>query len=70
MIDHFSQRAQTSAVGLSFLGSLSPSSWQAADPRPGSALPLLGQFSGDWPWSSWRFYFLQDASILAMDRLG
>ncbi len=25
---------------------------------------------GDWPWSSWRFYFLQDASILAMDRLG
>ena len=25
---------------------------------------------GEWPWSSWRFYFLQDASILAMDRLG
>ena len=25
---------------------------------------------GDWPWSSWRFYFLQDTSILAMDRLG
>ena len=25
---------------------------------------------GDWPWSSWRFYFLQDASILRMDRLG
>lgn len=25
---------------------------------------------GDWPWSSWRFYFLQDASIFAMDRLG
>ncbi|MFB3924392.1 MAG: transposase [Terriglobia bacterium] len=25
---------------------------------------------GDWPWSSWRFYFLEDASILAMDRLG
>jgi len=24
---------------------------------------------GDWPWSSWRFYFLQDASILRMDRL-
>jgi putative transposase len=22
---------------------------------------------GDWPWSSWRFYFLQDASILRMD---
>jgi putative transposase len=20
---------------------------------------------GDWPWSSWRFYYLQDASILA-----
>jgi putative transposase len=25
---------------------------------------------GDWPWSSWRFYFLNDASILRMDRLG
>jgi putative transposase len=24
---------------------------------------------GDWPWSSWRFYFLRDASLLAMDRL-
>jgi hypothetical protein len=22
-----------------------------------------------WPWSSWRFYFLNDASILAMDRM-
>ena len=25
--------------------------------------------AGDWPWSSWRFYLLQDASILRMDRL-
>lgn len=25
---------------------------------------------GEWPWSSWRFYFLQDTSILEMDRLG
>lgn len=25
---------------------------------------------GDWPWSSWRFYYRQDASVLAMDRLG
>jgi len=25
---------------------------------------------GDWAWSSWRFYFLEDASILRMDRLG
>ena len=25
---------------------------------------------GDWPWSSWRFYYLQDASILRMDRIG
>ena len=25
---------------------------------------------GDWPWSSWRFYFLNDASMLRMDRLG
>lgn len=24
---------------------------------------------GEWPWSSWRFYFLGDASVLAMDRL-
>ncbi len=24
---------------------------------------------GEWPWSSWRFYFRQDASVLAMDRL-
>jgi len=24
---------------------------------------------GDWPWSSWRFYFLEDASILPMDPL-
>ena len=24
---------------------------------------------GDWPWSSWRFYFLNDASRLAMDRM-
>jgi len=25
--------------------------------------------AGDWPWSSWRFYCLEDSSILAMDRL-
>ncbi len=24
---------------------------------------------GEWAWSSWRFYFLHDASILARDRL-
>ena len=24
---------------------------------------------GDWPWSSWRFYYLDDASILSMDRM-
>ena len=24
----------------------------------------------DWPWSSWRFYYWEDASILRMDRLG
>ena len=24
---------------------------------------------GDWPWSSWRYYFLQEASLLAMDRV-
>jgi putative transposase len=25
---------------------------------------------GDWPWSSWRFYYWEDASLLRMDRLG
>ncbi|HLY60846.1 MAG TPA: transposase [Terriglobia bacterium] len=24
---------------------------------------------GDWPWSSWRFYFLDDASVLSIDRM-
>jgi putative transposase len=24
---------------------------------------------GDWPWSSWRYYYLDDSSVLAMDRL-
>ena len=24
---------------------------------------------GDWPWSSCRFYYLQDSSVLAMDRM-
>jgi REP-associated tyrosine transposase len=24
---------------------------------------------GEWPWSSWRFYYLEDASLLAMDRV-
>ncbi|HUY13250.1 MAG TPA: hypothetical protein VMX16_06430 [Terriglobia bacterium] len=24
---------------------------------------------GDWPWSSWRFYYLEDRSILGMDRM-
>ncbi len=23
----------------------------------------------DWPWSSWRFYYLEDASILRMDHV-
>ena len=23
----------------------------------------------DWPWSSWRFYYLHDASVLRMDRV-
>jgi hypothetical protein len=29
---------------------------------------LVGSPS-DWPWSSWRFYFLEDKSIIAMDRM-
>jgi putative transposase len=24
---------------------------------------------GDWPWSSWRFYFLEDAYILSLGRM-
>jgi len=24
---------------------------------------------GDWPWSSWRFYFLNDISLMPMDRV-
>ena len=24
---------------------------------------------GDWPWSSWRFYYAEDNSVLAMDRM-
>jgi len=24
---------------------------------------------GDWPWSSWRYHFLEDASTIAMDRM-
>jgi hypothetical protein len=24
---------------------------------------------GEWPWSSWRYYFLEDASMIAMDHL-
>ena len=25
--------------------------------------------AGDWPWSSWRYYYLHDVSALRMDRL-
>ena len=25
---------------------------------------------GDWPWSSWRIYYLNDASLLRMNRVG
>jgi len=28
--------------------------------------PGLVKEPGDWPWSSWRYYFLQDASRPAM----
>jgi putative transposase len=24
---------------------------------------------GDWPWSSWRYYYLEDSSVLVMDRM-
>jgi len=30
----------------------------------------LVSLPGDWAWSSWRFYFLQDTSVLTMDRGG
>ncbi len=45
-------------------------------PQPAASTPLFLKglkdqtVAGDGPWSSWRFYFLQEASILAMDRLG
>ena len=29
----------------------------------------LVKHPGDWPWSSWRFYFCNDASILGMDKM-
>jgi putative transposase len=29
----------------------------------------LVQAPGDWPWSSWRAYCLEDASVLTIDRL-
>jgi hypothetical protein len=29
----------------------------------------LVKHPGDWPWSTWRFYFWNDASILAMDKM-
>jgi hypothetical protein len=25
---------------------------------------------GDWPWSNWRFYYLNDGSVLEMHRVG
>ena len=25
--------------------------------------------ASEWPWSSWRYYFLEDESIIAMDRM-
>jgi hypothetical protein len=30
----------------------------------------LAASPGDWPCSSWRFYSLNDGSVLEMDRLG
>jgi putative transposase len=29
----------------------------------------LVKYPGDWPWSSWRFYFGNDTSILGMDKM-
>jgi len=29
----------------------------------------LVEHVADWPWSSWRFYYLEDRSVLAMDHL-
>jgi putative transposase len=26
--------------------------------------------AAQWPWSSWRFYYLEDRSVLEMDRVG
>jgi hypothetical protein len=40
-----------------------PREHHAAGARGGAADPW------DWPWSSWRFYYLNDASIMAMDHV-
>ncbi|MGD0009969.1 MAG: hypothetical protein ABSE93_15655 [Terriglobia bacterium] len=29
----------------------------------------LVKHPGDWSWSSWRFYFCNDGSILSMDKM-
>jgi hypothetical protein len=29
----------------------------------------LFKHAGDWPWSSWRFYFWNDGAILGMDKM-
>ena len=39
------------------------------DPRAELDFQCLVKEPGDWPWSSWRFYHLGDASVLAMDRM-
>jgi hypothetical protein len=51
--------------------------WPTAQANPSQAIlnymhnnPVnrgLVKQPGDWAWSSWRFYFLNDTSLLAMD---
>jgi hypothetical protein len=37
--------------------------------KPSPVRRGLVSSSGDWPWSSWRYYYLHDVSVLRMDRL-
>ena len=66
----------TQAVGLGFVRSPPWGSRTVAETGnivPGLILhnnPVvrgLVTHPGDWPWSSWRFYYREDRSLLAMD---
>ena len=60
--------------GLGLAHSFRPSALTAMNvPAQGSEPPAATRKQvdqpGGWPWSSWRFYFLNDTSLLPMDRI-